>query len=71
MKNLILSHFKFNGLNAKYSVPAGENGINNPEYLAILDRFANWHRRKMVNHVNDIRYYKKNFKKPNGDKIFL
>ena len=34
------------GLNAiEYSVPAGEDGgINNPTYLANLDKFANWYR---------------------------
>ncbi len=45
------------GLNAiEYSVPAGEeNGINNPEYLANLDRFANWYRAQDgVNHVSVI-----------------
>jgi hypothetical protein len=43
------------GLNAiEYSVPAGEeNGINNPEYLANLDKFANWYRaQEGVNHVS-------------------
>ncbi len=40
----------------EYSVPAGEEGgINNPEYLANLDKFANWYREQEgVNHVNVI-----------------
>mgnify|MGYP001157172683 FL=1 len=43
------------GLNAiEYSVPAGEDGgINNPTYLANLDKFANWYRsQEGVNHVS-------------------
>ena len=45
------------GLNViEYSVPSGEEGgINNPEYLANLDKFANWYRdQDGVNHVNVI-----------------
>ena len=45
------------GLNViEYSVPSGEEGgINNPEYLANLDKFANWYRdQDGVNHVSVI-----------------
>ena len=45
------------GLNTiEYSVPAGEEGgINNPEYLADLDKFADWYREQEgVNHVTVI-----------------
>jgi len=45
------------GLNAiEYSVPAGEDGgINNPEYLTNLDKFADWYRMQDgVNHVDVI-----------------
>ena len=45
------------GMNSiEYSIPAeGENGINDPEYLYNLDKFASWYKKQSgVNHVTVI-----------------